>query len=603
MHSCFGIDSSNRVEIELNQLFSQSGLRPVEITHAGDGSNRLFIVDQNGSIYIWDGTQVLATPFLDIENQVACCNERGLLGLAFHPDYSNNGLFYVHYSDNSGDTQISQFVVSANPNIADSNSELMILDVNQPFPNHNGGKIAFGPDGYLYISLGDGGSANDPGDRGQSGGTLLGKLLRVNINSGAPYTVPGDNPFVNDPNILDEIWALGLRNAWKFSFDKQTGDMWIADVGQNEWEEINMQPANSTGGENYGWRCYEGNNPFNTSGCGAPSNYIFPVFEYNHDPFGCSITGGFVYRGTEYPELQGQYLFIDYCTGNIWALSADGQGGWDEHLFDISGLGFGWLSFGEDENGELYLGNVDGTVYKIQKHNCNSFSLSPEEIEMCEEVLLNPGASGGFEPYTYSWTGGSTGDELVVSLSGNYSVTVTDAIGCELTHEFNVTVIQFPPVSITNLNSQYFDTDPAFTLVEILQEVCFQALELVIIRLIRLLPVLVDPIRLNTNTFIPVNVMKRFLKKLPYYWETGIDDFEDVGYMIYPNPTRDELFIQFNAELVGSYFDLTNEFGQVVFKDELGSDLYEMEVDFEAGIYFMRIYHDDSIYIRKLLIF
>jgi len=339
---------------------------PVGVTHAGDGSGRLFIVSQRGSIYIWDGSQVLGTPYLDIEGRVDFGGEQGLLGLAFHPDYENNGRFFVHYSDTTGgDTVLSEFVVSgSNPDRADANSEVVLFTTNQPFSNHNGGQLAFGPDGFLYLGLGDGGSANDPGNRGQDLDEWLGKLLRFDIDIPAPY-VPASNPFVGVPNAKDEIWAYGLRNPWRFSFDRDTGDMFIADVGQNNLEEIDFQPAGSAGGENYGWRLMEGTDCFNPPANCNDGSLVLPIMEYEHFDGGfqgCSVTGGYRYRGSDYAELSGLFFFADFCTGKIWAGEEQGGGNWTfDELLDTS---IGVTSFGEDENGEIYLVG-DSELYQL----------------------------------------------------------------------------------------------------------------------------------------------------------------------------------------------------------------------------------------------
>jgi glucose/arabinose dehydrogenase len=338
-------------------------VKPVGITHAGDGSGRLFITLQDGEIVIWDGNEVLPTPFLDIDSIVnSGGSEQGLLGLAFHPDYEANGFFYVNYTDNTGaDTVVARYSVSAaDPNVANPNSAVMLMEIDQPFSNHNGGQLQFGPDGYLYIAMGDGGSAGDPGDRAQDLTERLGKMLRVDVNgggsppdcgSGVNYTVPADNPFVDGPGgNCDEIWHLGLRNPWRFSFDRLTGDMFIGDVGQNAWEEVNFQPAASAGGENWGWRCYEGNHPFNTAGCGPAGDYDFPILEYPHS-LGCSITGGYAYRGPAMPGLgQGTYLFADFCSGRVWGTRLQG-GQWRRVQFGDTPYMIS--SFGETEAGEL----------------------------------------------------------------------------------------------------------------------------------------------------------------------------------------------------------------------------------------------------------
>jgi len=350
--------------------------KPVNIKHAGD--DRLFIIEQDGIIQILKTNgSTNATPFLNIDNIVIDLNnggdERGLLGLAFHPNYSNNGYFYVNYVDNNGDTVVSRFSVSnADTNIADVNSELILLNITQPFSNHNGGDMVFGADGYLYISSGDGGSGGDPGNRSQNLNVLLGKILRIdvdNTSNGNNYAIPQGNPFFNDGNAatLDEIWAYGLRNPWKFSFDRQTGDLWITDVGQGLFEEINMASPTDAG-LNYGWRCYEGNSEFDTSsGCPDINTLTFPVGEYSHSNdgiFKCSITGGYRYRGAAYPNFNGLYFFADYCSNEIGFLKQNGAN-WDMSFSEVF-AGNNWVSFGEDINGELYIAGINsGTIYKI----------------------------------------------------------------------------------------------------------------------------------------------------------------------------------------------------------------------------------------------
>ena len=341
-----------------------SGLvAPTSITHAGDSSNRLFITLQAGRIVIFNGVRILPQPFLDISSLVSCCAERGLLSVAFHPNYTANGLFFVNYTDIQGNTVVARYRVSANPNVARRASEQVILRVQQPFANHNGGQLQFGPDGLLYIGLGDGGSAGDPGNRAQNLGTLLGKILRINVNSTLPYTIPADNPFIGTPGARPEIWAYGLRNPWRFSFDRQTGQMFIGDVGQNQWEEINLQRAGSAGGENYGWRLMEGRHCFNPStGC-RDSTLRRPILEYNHT-LGCSVTGGYRYRGAGIPELVGTYLFADFCSGRIWGGNPVPGGRWNRALLMDSTARIS--TFGEDERGEIYFADQgSGSVFRI----------------------------------------------------------------------------------------------------------------------------------------------------------------------------------------------------------------------------------------------
>ena len=335
---------------------------PVGIAHAGD--HRLFFVLQAGRIVIYDGVRVFSTPFLDIQARVLSGGERGLLGLAFHPRFQENGFFFVNYTNLQGNTVIARYRVSAsNPNVADSLSAVQLLLIEQPFANHNGGQLAFGPDGYLYIGMGDGGSGGDPGNRAQSMGDLLGKMLRIDVDGGNPYRNPPSNPFVNDPSARDEIWASGLRNPWRFSFDRNSGDLWIADVGQGSWEEVSFQPATSIGGENYGWRRMEGTHCFTPPAPCNRSGLVLPVIEYDHSR-GCSVTGGYVYRGTRSPRLQGMYLYGDYCSGRIWGGTRNSTTG-TVTVLELADTAFLISAFGEDANGEVYVANHSGAIHRI----------------------------------------------------------------------------------------------------------------------------------------------------------------------------------------------------------------------------------------------
>jgi glucose/arabinose dehydrogenase len=342
---------------------------PVSLAQAADGTGRLFIVEQGGLILIHDGNSLLTTPFLDLSGLVSCCGERGLLGLAFHPNYESNGFFYVHYTDVAGDTMIARYSVSADPNVADPNSDLELLPVDQPFSNHNGGQLQFGPDGYLYIGLGDGGSAGDPGNRAQDLGELLGKLLRIDVNNndigdGLPYDIPPDNPFVSEPNARDEIWAYGLRNPWRFSFDRVSGDLFLGDVGQSEWEEIDHQPAGSPGGENYGWRLMEGPDCYNPPIDCDDGTLVHPILAYPHAGSVCAVIGGYVYRGTALPQYVGAYFFSDNCTGQMWVAKERANGTW--RVRELVDSAFFPSTFGETESGELCFADYSGgTVYCI----------------------------------------------------------------------------------------------------------------------------------------------------------------------------------------------------------------------------------------------
>lgn len=340
--------------------------RPLFVTHAPDDSGRVFILEQGGVIYVWDGAK--RRTFMNVTNLLTWdvnsggYTERGLLGLAFHPNFAENGLFYINYTDRSGATAVVEFGTNAAGEV-DMASARLLLTIPQPFPNHNGGHMAFGEDGYLYISVGDGGAANDPLQAGQNIETLLGKILRIDVN-GTPYAIPADNPFVGRAG-MDEIWAYGVRNVWRFSFDRATGDMYVADVGQNKYEEVNFQPA-GVGGFNYGWNAYEGSQVFR-AGVPAP-NAVMPIAEYEHSRAnGCSITGGYVYRGEAIADLQGAYLYSDYCSGRVWYAYRDAAGVWQSGVFLEAG--FQVSSFGEDAEGELYIVDYRGRVLKFVPAN------------------------------------------------------------------------------------------------------------------------------------------------------------------------------------------------------------------------------------------
>lgn len=343
--------------------------QPLLVTHAPGDPESLFVVEKIGRIRRIVGGRVVGPPLVDIRNEVSTGYEQGLLSVAFHPRFQENRTFFINFTDRSGTTRIVRFQSYPDRYEADPRTRVEILRIPQPASNHNGGMMAFGPDGYLYIATGDGGRAGDPWGNAQNLGTLLGKMLRIDVDGGEPYAVPPDNPFVGRAGALPEIWAYGLRNPWRFSFDRETGDLYIADVGQGEWEEINLQPSGSPGGENYGWNITEGMHCYNPrTGCGT-EGLTLPVAEYNHAAEGaCSITGGYVYRGQAYPELRGIYFFGDFCSGVIYAMASPEIAG------DMRRLPFvrawqgriGISSFGEDHDGELYVTDLSGgVVYRI----------------------------------------------------------------------------------------------------------------------------------------------------------------------------------------------------------------------------------------------
>jgi glucose/arabinose dehydrogenase len=337
---------------------------PLYLT-APAGDSRLFIVEKGGAIRIVQNSALLPTPFLDLSAQVSTGGEQGLLGLAFDPQYASNGRFVVHYTDVAGDTRVSLFRVSQDANVADAASELAVLAADQPFPNHNGGQVLFGPDGYLYVMLGDGGSSGDPGDRGQSLADLLGSILRIQPLETGGYAVPADNPFAGMPDVRPEIWSYGLRNPWRVDIDPASGDLYVADVGQGQWEEVSVSTAAAGAGRgvNFGWRIMEGPDCFGSASCDQTALEL-PVVWYDHGR-GCSITGGFVYRGTAIPALQGNYFYSDYCSGFVRSFRLENGAAVDQYNWPTLAPGTNVPGFGRDAAGELYILGTNGVVYRI----------------------------------------------------------------------------------------------------------------------------------------------------------------------------------------------------------------------------------------------
>jgi glucose/arabinose dehydrogenase len=340
--------------------------QPVDIVNAGDGTNRIFIVEQGGAVKVFNSSYTLLGTFLTVTG-IATGGEQGLLSIAFHPNYETNGFFWVYYTNSAGNLEVSRYQVSSsNPNQANAASRQVVITIPHPGQsNHNGAKLNFGADGFLYFATGDGGGGGDPNNNAQNGANLLGKMLRINVSTGttAPfYTVPTDNPYVTNAAILDEIWALGLRNPFRWSFDRTTGDMWIGDVGQGNREEINYRAAGTTAGVNYGWRCYEGNLPYNTNGCLAQSNYVFPVYDYpNPASSSASVVGGYVYRGSAHLSMQGYYFAVDVYSGNLYKINTNGF-----TTTVQTGLPTLVAGFGETENAELMAVSLNGSAYVLQ---------------------------------------------------------------------------------------------------------------------------------------------------------------------------------------------------------------------------------------------
>ncbi len=357
-------DDTSGITYSLSNAFPNLAFsRPLDFQSPLDGSDRIFIAEQGGTIKVFqnDENTTSSETFLDISTKINTnANEQGLLGLVFHPDFDSNGYFYVNYTPNAGLSVTSRFQVSSgNPNMADPNSELVLLEIPQPFTNHNGGQLAFGPDGYLYIASGDGGSGGDPDNNAQDLSNLLGAVLRIDVNTtsnGLNYAIPRSNPFLGLDNMRGEIYAYGLRNPWRMSFDPQTNNLWSGDVGQDEREEVNIVSA----GGNYGWKRFEGT--FCFSGDCDDSGLVEPIFEYAHNGNDQSITGGYVYRGNQTPSLRDKYIYADFVDGRIWALESD-TGSPDNQLLLNSNLNIS--SFGVDNDNELYICAFDGSIYKL----------------------------------------------------------------------------------------------------------------------------------------------------------------------------------------------------------------------------------------------
>ena len=374
-----------------SKLIADGFKKPIFVTSHPEDASLLYVVEQGGRIKIINNGKAAVAPFLDIDKRVVNPNrpgdERGLLGFAFHPNHAKNGKFYVNYMNNDGYTVVSEFSVKSKKK-ADHTSERILFDLEQPYRNHNGGHMEFGPDGYLYISIGDGGKAGDPLNAGQDLNTLFGKVIRIDVNT-HPYGIPESNPYYGQKDKRGEVWAWGFRNVWRFSFDRKTGDIYYGDVGQNKWEEVNYEPAGSPGGVNYGWRLMEASHCYNPKNNCLKDGLTMPIVEYpndanymvilgggsQEDAEGCSVTGGYVYRGKEIKGLQGYYLFGDYCSGNIWTFKVlNGKAVEFENRTEEINLANGEFttyisSFGEDANGELYIVEYNGGIYKLIQEN------------------------------------------------------------------------------------------------------------------------------------------------------------------------------------------------------------------------------------------
>jgi len=430
--SCVAVFAQPKIKLD---TFARGFGAPIDIAN-DHFTSRVFVAQQNGVILVLDSVGNRLDTFIDLRTKVQFNGEEGFLGLTFHPDFQTNGYFYTYYTKkNTTDNSVARYKVSSNPNKALIDSEQIVINFSHPGQtNHNGGCIKFGKDGYLYIATGDGGGGGDPNGNAQNKNVLLGKLHRLDVNRfDTTYRIPPTNPFVGQSNVRTEIWAYGLRNPWRYSFDRETGDLWLADVGQSTVEEVNFHDYNAVNGENYGWRCYEGNGTFNTAGCSG-NNYKFPFFTYgrNNTTGGFSITGGYIYKGNKYADLRGYYMFADYVSGNLW-LSKKTDTIFTTQQTPIKQVNIS--SFGEDIRGELYATNLgNGVVYKIREL-CSPFQISlvSKRDPSCPNVAngnVRFTSIGGNGTVTYNWSNGSSGTIISGLAPNKYVVTATDGIGC-----------------------------------------------------------------------------------------------------------------------------------------------------------------------------
>lgn len=469
------ITFSAKAQTNISLTSWASGItRPIEVQNCGD--DRVFVVRQAGVIRVYDTAGVaLAAPFLDIQTIINDNgNEQGLLGLAFDPDYKINGYFYVNYTNLSGHTTISRFSVSASDsNIADPTSEAILKVIYQPYSNHNGGCLRFGPDGYLYIGMGDGGSAGDPGNRAQNLHSLLGKMLRIDVHGSLPYEIPSTNPYAIDTtNGSPEIWDYGVRNPWRFNFDKVTGNLWIADVGQNAREEINFESYGNTGNINYGWHCREGfiSYPAGAGDCNGTVGLTEPIWEYPHGP-ACSVSGGLVYRCPDNSALWGKYLFADYCSGEIWSLLQNGGPLFEcDTLLDFNNNTI--ASFGEDKWGRVYVcGEGNSTVYRLKVTSpiCNPVAHIEhlgDTLHACEGGTLHAYEFPGFQ-YAWTYNGVNVNSNLPtipVMGSGYYQLIVTQGACTGVSDSVYVDVHVVPVTTISGLLGTYSQNASPVTL-------------------------------------------------------------------------------------------------------------------------------------------
>lgn len=601
------------------QNFASGFSEPLDIVHAGD--ERIFIVEKAGRVRIVNQQGVVnPVPFIDIRTRVYDqSSEQGLLGMAFDPDYDKNGYFYLSYVNNSENTVLSRFHVDQfDPDLGDPNSEEILLTENQPYWNHNGGCIRFGPDGYLYFGLGDGGSGGDPQNFSQNRGRFLGKMLRIGVSGGGPsYNIPPDNPFVGLATTLDEIWAIGLRNPWRFSFDRALGDMWIGDVGQNAWEEIDYWPAGDNSGPNFGWRCYEANAAFNTSGCAAMSSYEFPVYAYDHGQ-GCSVTGGNVYRGALHKNLWGHYFFTDYCDGYLWWTTPAGGGNWTTNRSTNTFSNFDYSGFGEDIYGQLYVcGLGSGNIYKFTDTTCtpNAWINAPGDT-----LTLCSGGTGEIEAYmhpslTYQWQmngtdiAGADSARYTVTMPGNYTVIAINGSCRDTSQTVYVDFATAPTVTIANdFTTVFCFTNFTDTLHGSPAGGIYSGPNLT--------DSIFDPAGLPSGTYTliytytsPNGCTGADTVLVGVNICPGIDEQDLLdAFAFYPNPGRDRFYASFSLDLNADLgFDVLDVTGRYVFSRtlnlEAGRNRVELDLqDLPSGVYFLRVSRDGKGFTQKFIV-
>lgn len=582
--------------------FASGFSRITDITNAGDG--RLFVTEQAGKIKIVqpNGT-VNQKLFLNISSIVnSSGNSQGLLGMAFHPSYSSNKYFFLNYTkkSDSSNTQISRFstsLVNADTALLSSKSEILYFTQLNKF--HNGGDLNFSTDGYLYIGTGDGGKPTETSNNAQNNKLLLGKLLRIDINNAAPYSIPATNPFVGNSNYLPEIWATGLRNPWRISFDKQTNDLWIADAGQNDWEEVNMVQSGSNGGMNFGWKCWEGNHQYDTTGCFAQQNLQFPIFEYEQSDPQCSIIGGFVYRGKQYPRLFGQYICTDYCSGDVWLVKK--QNNQTSSFRKSSGSLTAIVTFGENNMGELFAGNGDnGKIYKVID-TCTHFYAVKNIQQACNgnngSISLN--IIGGIGNKTILWSNGNNTINNT-NLSPNiYYLSITDQQGCEIIDTTNIIAVapEVPTIQF-NIENNILSTSTATN---------YQWFKDGI-------PYLIQSVAQTDSTTIATVSGDYYVKTIDKNGceaqsETlaivisKLENEINIGSLsLFPNPAKNFIHIQFNGN--------NNQSNQLLVMDVFGKKI--IEIDFKnqstnldisqlsTGFYFVKIITDKGAISKKI---